>query len=287
MQLFWIYFWVIIGIIAFICLLRGFSEPYMLCSNSCTITVNKLPDSFDGVRIVHLSDMHACSFGKDNSTLSEMVRREHPDYIFATGDFISRSRGAYQDFLKFLDGCKGLCPVIFSFGNHESWIGKTSPRILQEFLKELEQRGVIILNDGFVTLCKGDSSIAVFGLTPERGDKYQTVKMDEKKITEKLGKCPIGQSVLLLAHEPQFFSDYARWGAQAVFSGHVHGGIVRLPFIGGILSSDHGLFPQYDGGIYHIDSSVMLVSRGLGCSHVRFRLFNKPEIMIVTLKKGQ
>lgn len=282
--MFWYYFFIIIGIAALACLVRGFYEPQLLRANSCAITVEKLPESFDGVRIVHLSDMHACSFGAKNSRLAKMVRDEHPDYIFATGDFINRSKAAYEDFLELLDGCAGLCPIIFSLGNHESWIGKSSPKLLQDFLQELEQRGVIILDDGFTVLERENASVAVFGLTPERGERHRTVKMDESKLKEKLGACPKESAVLLLAHEPQFFPHYAHWGAGAVFSGHVHGGIVRLPFVGGVLSPDHGLFPKYYGGVYQTDRSVMLVSRGLGCSHLRFRLFNVPELVTVTLK---
>lgn len=282
--MFWIWFFSIAGIVAVACLLRGFYEPHMLRVNTCTIPVRELPESFDGVRIVHLSDMHACSFGEKNSRLTDLVRKENPDYIFATGDFISRSQGEYQDFLEFLDGLDDLCPVIFSLGNHESWIEQTSPQILRKFLSELEKRSVIILDDNFVTLERDGHGIQVYGLTPERGNRYQTVTMDEQKLFHKLGKCPARKLVLLLAHEPQFFSYYAKWGAGAVFSGHVHGGIVRLPLLGGVLSPDSGLFPKYDGGVYQAEGCTMLVNRGLGCSHIRFRLFNVPEIVTVTLK---
>lgn len=267
------------------CLARGFCEPYMLRATDCRVAVKGLPNSLVGKRVLHLSDLHASAFGRKNMRLVALTLEQKPDYIFATGDFISRSRGAYQGFLDFLDGISGLCPVYFSLGNHEGWIGKQKPELLKAFLDELKKRGVTVLNDEGVELY-GVQGVYIYGLTPERGEDYKTVEMDCKKITEKLGDAPKNASVILLAHEPQFFNSYAEWGANFVLSGHFHGGIIRLPLLGGFVSPDVGLFPAHDGGVYYENNSVMCVSRGLGCSHMNFRFCNVPEAVSVTLEQG-
>lgn len=110
------------------CLARGFCEPYMLRVNARHVAVKGLPDAFVGKKLLHLSDLHASAFGKNNERLVRLTLEQKPDYILATGDFISRSRGAYQGFLDFLDGIRGLCPVYFSLGNHECWIKRKARR---------------------------------------------------------------------------------------------------------------------------------------------------------------
>lgn len=274
------------GLAGCACLGRGFYEPHLLGVNTCRVAVQHLPDSFAGARILHLSDLHASAFGEKNKRMTALVREHQPDYIFATGDFINRNRGVYQGFLDFLDGIHGLCPVYFSLGNHESWIGTRDPALLHTFINALEKRGVIVLNDCGATLRRGGECIQIYGLTPERGKNYETVEMDLARITRKLGKAPKGRIIILLAHEPQFFPAYAGWGADLVLSGHFHGGIIRLPILGGVVSPDAGFFPRYDAGLYYENKSAMYVNRGLGCSHVKFRLWNAPEMVLLTLERG-
>ncbi|SHH94836.1 metallophosphoesterase [Clostridium grantii] len=91
---------------------------------------------------------------------------------------------------------------------------------------------------------------------------------------------------ILLVHNPKYFEKYSNWGADLIFSGHVHGGIIRLPYLGGLLSPDRRFFPKYDNGVYENNGNKMIVSRGLGNSHLNLRINNKPELIVVTLKKG-
>lgn len=272
------------GLVGGICLARGFYEPYMLRVNTHSVTVKNLPDALAGKKILHLSDLHGSSFGKNNERLIRLTLEQKPDYIFATGDFISRSRGAYKGFLDFLDGISGLCPVYLSLGNHECWIKKQSPRLFKTFMSEVESRGVIILNDNFVELPES-SGVYIYGLSPERDEGYETVEMNSAYITQKLGVAPKEGMVVLLAHEPQFFNAYAKWGADFILSGHFHGGIIRLPLLGGLVSPDSGILPARDAGIYYDNDSVQCVSRGLGCSHINFRFCNVPEVVSITLQK--
>lgn len=271
--------------VALICLVWGFIEPHLLCVTRVELNYPNLPNGFEGLCIVQLSDLHACKFGEKNCRLSELVKKEKPDCIFATGDFIDRDSCVYRGFLDLLDSLEGICPVYFSFGNHEGWIGMRRPDELNAFLCELKRRGVYILNDCAADLTANGASARVYGLTPERDIKYNTIEMTGEKMLSKIGAADKDEFNILLAHEPQFFEAYEKWGASLVFSGHVHGGIVRLPFLGGLVSSDSGLFPKYNAGLYEKGKCKAVVSRGVGCSHIKFRFLNIPEVVSVVLKK--
>lgn len=88
---------------------------------------------------------------------------------------------------------------------------------------------------------------------------------------------------ILIAHNPDYFEEYAKWGADLVLSGHVHGGIMRIPFLGGVLAPSYRIFPKYDGGVFKEGKSVMLLGRGLGSHTIQLRFFNPAELYEVTL----
>ena len=91
---------------------------------------------------------------------------------------------------------------------------------------------------------------------------------------------------ILLSHRPEFFNLYLKTPMDLIFSGHAHGGQFRLPFIGGLVAPGQGLFPKYTSGPYTQNGATMFVSRGLGNSIVPVRIFNRPEILLVTLISG-
>ena len=109
-------------------------------------------------------------------------------------------------------------------------------------------------------------------------------RMDAAYLKRLLGKPSAGEYNILIAHNPDYFPAYAEWGADLVLSGHVHGGIMRLPLLGGVLSPALRLFPKYDGGLFQEGGSTMILGRGLGSHTIPIRIFNPGELIVVTLE---
>jgi hypothetical protein len=229
------------------------------------------------IRIVHISDLHKRKFGRDNKRLCELVKKQSPDVIFVTGDLITRNMTDFSVAKHTLDELCSTAPVYIIFGNHEQSL---KPYAKEKFIKMVKSSGAVLLRNEYKEMIIGGKRLFLAGLE----EKYETYKKnggyrDLEKLTVDdvencLGKCPEGE-VVLLAHNPLFGDVYAEWGADLVFSGHVHGGSVRLFGIG-MLSPERKLFPKYSKGIYNIGKTKLLVSAGLG----KPRLFDPPEIVV-------
>lgn len=231
-----------------------------------------------GIRIMHISDIHKRRFGKDNCHISEVAKAEKPDLIFLTGDIVSRSEKDFSVSEKLLNELCEVSDVYFVFGNHEQSI--VSPEKAKQFLNIISHTKVKLLsNNGITTEVKG-RNINIYGLVlpyttyKKNGTYFHLDKITTADIKSMLGEAPQGET-LLLAHNPLFGKEYAGWGADYTFSGHVHGGSVRLFGIG-ILSPERTFFPKYTKGIYSFGNKKLLISAGLG----KIRAFNPPEIVI-------
>jgi hypothetical protein len=221
-----------------------------------------------GVRIVHLSDLHAKRFGKNNNRLICAVAAQAPDFICITGDIIHKYRK--RDISVAVEAVKALsqvAPVLFVSGNHEMRNKKYSC-----LRRNLIDAGAIVLDDTSGQFC----GVTVVGLNCAnlKNNKIFDVTPDTQNFK------------ILLAHEPQFIISYARAGYDLVLSGHAHGGQWRVPFTKkGIYSPGQGLFPKLVSGEHMCGSTRMIISRGLGNSEFPLRLFNQPEIVVITISK--
>lgn len=233
-----------------------------------------LPRSFSGLRVLQLSDLH----GRGDLTGQLLRRAEEakPDLILLTGD-LADGEGQLPRLEPLLKGLVKLAPTYYVTGNHEWALEDT-----EGFLDALESLGVTILRNSFVTLEKGEDRLIVAGLEDPNG--YADMKRPEE-LAEELRASGGGFS-LLLAHRPERFGEYASLGFRLVFSGHVHGGMVRLPFLGGLLAPGHVLFPYYDGGLFSLGESRMILSRGLAGVGSFPRVFNPVEISLAVLTRG-
>lgn len=257
-----------------------------------SLKFSDLPDEFDGFRIVQISDMHGKTFGKQNSRLVRRIKALEPDALFVTGDMMSSTKDDSQAFLDFLDLFGNTCPVYMCMGNHEQIARMIDEPVYDLFIQRLEERGVILLDNRKTTITRGKSKINVYGLTLElyhysrRDIEYydENLSLTKEYVKDVLGKKDNGFSIML-AHNPTYFTEYASWGADLILSGHIHGGIVRVPFMGGLLSPERIFFPEYDAGLFESGYAKMVVNRGLGYSVVNIRLFNRPEISYVVLEK--
>lgn len=272
----------------FIILILGFIIFCIYQSNSIVITISNyhnpnIPVDFDGFSIAHISDLHNKMFGEDQAELLNKVTNLSPDIIVVTGDLINRRKYNLDSAMAFISGAVKIAPVYYVSGNHEAWSGKF-PLIKERLLAA----GVRILDDTAVELPKGRSSIQIIGLADSdflTSNYFEGTNIS--KIKEQLNRWSTDESFkILLSHRPELFDLYCENNMDLVFAGHAHGGQVRIPFIGALVAPDQGLFPKYTSGSYTKDSTTMFVSRGLGSSVIPIRVFNRPEIVAVTLRNN-
>lgn len=266
-----------------------FPENHMLVVSRLRVASPNLPSAFDGVRIVQLSDLHSTRFGKRNARLLRRIEKEKPDYIFMTGDMVSRTDEAHTAFFEAAQVLGRRFPCYYVAGNHELGIPEKQ---LRAFYRRLSACGVTVLNNQTVALKRSGSTVLLSGLCyplacyPEAKHVPQHYPFTAERMRQNLGSCDGAGYRILLAHNPLRFPVYASWGADLTFSGHVHGGMIRLPFAGALLSPDRRFFPKYSAGIYAQNGKRMVVSRGLGSGLFGARIMNPPEIVAVTLASG-
>jgi predicted MPP superfamily phosphohydrolase len=250
------------------------------------IPSQKLPEAFDGYTIVHVSDLHNKSFGRGQRNLVEKIQELNPNMIAITGDLIDRRRYDEDTAMVFIQEAVKIAPTYYVTGNHELWSGKFDNLEIR-----LRNSGVHVLRDEYEILEEQDEHVYVLGVddTAKYGRSYGQNNERLSFLTETLKQMTLGineeEFTILLAHRPEKMPIYANEKVDLVLSGHVHGGQIRVPFIGGIVAPDQGFFPKYVEGIYHEGSTSMVVSRGLGNSIFPQRLFNRPEIVVIKLQR--
>lgn len=256
-----------------------------------TYKAEHLDAEFDGYRIVQISDLHNAKFGKDNQKLVDRIRECEPDMIVLTGDLVDSNHTNVDRAVQFVDEIVKICPVYYVTGNHEYWLEASE---YEKLMDGVASAGVIILDDQVVEISRGDAKFRLVGLddrslsdgTLEALFSDESIGHDQagqKEETADNENSEKKEFTVVLAHEPQYLARYASAGVDLVLSGHAHGGQFRLPFVGGIVAPDQGFFPEYTAGEYYMDSTEMIVSRGLGNSVIPVRLFNYPEIVCVEL----
>ena len=253
---------------------------YSLQTERFTFASPRLPEGFDGCVIVQLSDLHGAEFGENNQELIDRVRSYHPDYIFLTGDLQDQYRQTPRSYSVALGRAfVEIAPTYFVTGNHE-W----AFRDVRDMKRELREAGVTVLTNEYVTLSRNGDSILLAGIDDPNGFADQKTP---EALAEEVRAAAGGAFWMLLAHRNNYFEDrYSRLGADLVISGHGHGGLVRLPFTDGLISVDRTCFPSYTAGFYQVHGADLFVSRGLGNSGRTFRVFNRPELAVLTLRRG-
>ena len=221
-----------------------------LTVSNIKISSSRIPPASSGFRIVQVSDLHNAEFGKGNKKLLELLSESKPDIIVITGDLVDAGHTDIEVALDFSKVAVNIAPVYYVTGNHEA--------SLSQFIG---------LSDPNFTL-KGD----MFGEAPAMvSAKLSSLVDDESSYT------------ILLSHRPELFESYAHCNIDLVLSGHAHGGQFRLPFIGGLIAPNQGIFPKYDAGLFTNGSTNMIVSRGLGNSIIPIRFNNRPEVIVIEL----
>lgn len=249
--------------------------------NTYTISSSKLPQSFDGYRIAHVSDLHNAEMGKNNEKLLTMLRDADPDMIAITGDLVDSRNTDIEVALQFVREAVKIAPCYYVTGNHEARISE-----YDELKAGMEAAGVTVLEDVRTKISMEGETITLIGVNDP---SYQTDYLfgdSETVMNSKLEELHAEHDgfTILLSHRPELFDAYVENEINLVLSGHAHGGQFRLPFIGGLVAPNQGLFPEYDAGIYTDGNTNMLVSRGIGNSILPFRINNRPEVILIELQ---
>ena len=249
--------------------------------NTYTISSDRLPGAFDGYRIAHVSDLHNAEMGKDNEKLLDMLREAKPDIIAITGDLIDSRNTDIDIALQFTKAAMEIAPCYYVTGNHEARVSEFDK--LKEGMIEL---GVAVLEDGRINLEQSGETISLLGVNDPSfqtdylfGDSETVVQSKLHEITNQEDTYTI-----LLSHRPELFEVYTESKVDLVLSGHAHGGQFRLPFAGGLVAPNQGLFPKYDAGLYTEENTNMVVSKGIGNSILPFRFNNRPEVILIELQ---
>lgn len=255
-----------------------------------TLIYKKLPKSLEYYKILQLSDLHSKKFGTNNEKLIKSIKEINPDLILVTGDMFTVSDISidmneeelvpYQLLSKLATHYK----IVYVSGNHEEGKdiiyngddyrcrNRSKNNSYNRYRNKLESLGVTFVEN--TSLQNYNDFINIYGVyfdSMEKDEYYQSINLDKTKFN------------IMLCHDPKYFATFVNMGFDLVLSGHVHGGIIRIPLVGGLFSPDRTFFPKYDKGIYKINNSYMNVSTGLGDSILK-RVLNPPEINVITLK---
>ena len=239
-----------------------------------------LPGEFDGYKIAHLSDLHGHEYGEGSLELLERVAREGPDLIVITGDLIDQE-SQLQMIPALARSLTAIAPTYYVTGNHEWGLGTGTVKALKNLLA---QCGVTVLSNECEILERNGAQIVLAGVDDPNGYADQTTP---EELYAQIEGGASGLFTVLLAHRNDRFEQYAAAGYDFVLSGHGHGGIIRLPFVGALMGTNRQWFPERTSGLYTAGDSTLFVSRGLGNNTVPFqgfRIFNRPELAIITLR---
>lgn len=249
--------------------------------NTYTISSDRLPEAFNGYRIAHISDLHNAEMGKDNEKLLTMLREAEPDIIAITGDLIDSRNTDIEIALEFTGAAMEIAPCYYVTGNHEARVSE-----YDELKAGLTEQGVAVLDDERMELVLSGKTIALLGVNDPSFQTDYLLGDSETVMKSKLQEISDAENefTILLSHRPELFEVYADNNMDLVLSGHAHGGQFRLPFVGGLMAPNQGLFPKYDAGLYTEENTNMIVSGGIGNSILPFRFNNRPEVILIELK---
>lgn len=270
-------------LLIFIWIMLWDSNRFVVRHYSCSTGEKKL------CRFVFLSDLHSKEYGKNNEKLLQAIKDADPDFVLVGGDMFNAKPGAKTEkTVSFLKLLASEYPVYYAMGNHEyraRIYPETYGTLYSDYRDALKDSGIVFLDNESVDLEGFAYPIRVSGLSVDRQyyKRFQKHVLPEEYAASLLGPALKTSYQILLAHNPVYMKGYAQWNPDLILSGHVHGGVVKLGKLGGVISPSLTLFPHYDGGLYDEFGTRMIVSRGLGAHTVPVRLFNPGELIVTDI----
>lgn len=290
--------------VVLVLILWSFIEKRLLKVTEYQIPAEGSESVAEDLKLVLLADLHNNTFGRRNVHLVEKIRELHPDAVIVAGDLITKQQPCIPgNAFDLLEELVKDYPIYYGYGNHERYLtelieedsikgkaGEKNRALFESFMeyrKVLTDKGVHFLVDESILMKKGKTTIRINGLNADKEcyGRAESFPMDRAYLNEHIGTCDPKVYQLLIAHHPIYFEAYADWGADLTLSGHLHGGLVRLPHLGGVISPQYNFFPTYDSGVFTANNKRMIVSKGLGSHSFMLRLFNRPELVFIRIVK--
>lgn len=263
---------IVVFLIIVVLIINGFFNEFEV--NHYTIEDSRLPVAFEGFTIVHISDLEGMTIGDHQETLVEAIKEADPDLIVFTGDMIYKKSKNLKNIEDLLSGIKDIAPIYSANGNHEI----SNSLLYEELVSMYSRYSVREINNQSIQIVKGSDVISLCGIDyPTSQNEYDSNRLLTEFDSENYR--------ILLCHDSNKYEYIQRYGFNLVLAGHTHGGIIRLPLVGGVLGNNGKLFPKYDSGVFERNGGYLISSRGLGDSIVP-RFYNNPELVVIHLIRG-
>lgn len=275
--------------------LEIYRETHSFRVTRYTVNSGKMKGFGDEIRILFFGDLHNMEYGKHNERLFRAAARENPDLILIGGDMlVGKPDVSYDPALKFVQRLTELCPVFYANGNHEQRMKEEPWKYsfsYESYREQLIRKGTVFLENESREITIRGKKLVVSGLELPLVSyvKFRKDRISGSTVSESLGFTLPQQNpnreayYILLAHNPTYMDAYKEWGADLILSGHLHGGIARIPGIGGVITPQAFLFPKYSGEMTVEGDQTIIVSKGLGTHTVNIRFMNMPELVSVRI----
>lgn len=279
----------VLVILAVLVLLESWRENHMFRKTSYRIESSKLQSLQRERKVIFLSDLHNHCYGKQNEKLLDAIRREKPDLILISGDMLIGKEGISPEIAQaFVCRLPDICEVYYSNGNHEQRMKENPQKYGDTYFQyqaELKKAGVHFLENEKASLTWDGTIIDLYGLEiPHKFyTKFTKIELPVKEVQNCIGDSAKEHYEIVMAHNPVFADTYMKWGADLTLSGHLHGGLVRIPGLGGVISPQIKLFPKYSGELTIEGEQAVVVSKGLGMHTFCFRFCNPAEMVVLQI----
>ena len=244
------------------------------------------------LRVAVIADLHQSSFGEDNELLVQQVLAAQPDLILMAGDMVDTGLADCQGLLSLVSRLAEQCPVYYGLGNHEIEYMESHPQLPQQ----LAQAGAVVLEEDYVDITVRGQEVRVggmyaYGFFPEDPDKLAQMSESQWQTYHFLEEFQETEACkLLICHRPDSFifnNAGTLWDVDLVVSGHVHGGQVVVPLLGGLWAPDQGWWPDYVEGLHLCGQVQVAITTGLGSQQESLPRFNNPPEILVLDVSGQ
>ncbi len=231
------------------------------------------------VRFVLVSDLHAAEYGEGQADILKMIRDQNPDAILMAGDMIDDA-SSNETTLAFMKGAVEIAPCFYTSGSHDLWSNQ-----YDDCIRSIKGWGITILNGDTAAFEVRGHRISISGIgDPTYGGHQDDRARYLRDLKADFSSLDKGTFNVFIAHRPDYIAEYAKYPFDLVVSGHTHGGQIRVPIlINGLFAPDQGWFPKYAGGQYMLGDTTMIVSRGISDYPRLPRVFNPPEVCVVTV----
>lgn len=278
---------ILIGVIVLICIAEWIREIVTFKVTHYDIAFDKLNKLHGERKIVFLSDLHNNRYGRNNEKLLDAVKEQKPDLILIGGDMLVGKADIPSKVAEdFVSKLAEICPVYYANGNHEQRMKvypETYGTAFDKYQSNLVNRGVQFLENQHETLSFDGCQVRLYGLEIPVGfyKKFRKQTLPVDVVRDQIGEPKADCYNILLAHNPTYTNTYLEWGADLILSGHFHGGVVRIPKLGGIITPQWHMFPKYSGELTEKDGKHVVVSKGLGTHTIKVRFLNPAEIVVL------